>query len=145
VNKPSARAAKDANGNIGQQWELPLAGSNCKRVTTDKNGKTAWVWDVTFHTETFTMLSKQPRLLNLVVESAIEHVEKTNKVKLDRKFSRPKLRFKGTTENPDKPAVTVRSLVCIFTGAIRFEHLKPNTNPRCTPWFECCSCWCNTD
>ena len=59
------------------------------------------------HTETFTMLSKESRLLNLIVESAIEHIENTNKVQLDRQFSRPKLRFKGTPENPDKPAVTV--------------------------------------
>lgn len=110
VNRPSMRPSTDAQGCAGQHWELPLAGSNCKRITTDKKGKTAWVWDVTLHTEAFTALSKQPRLLNLIVESAMEHIENTNNVKLDRKFSRPKLRFKGTEENPDKPAVTVRCL-----------------------------------
>jgi hypothetical protein len=110
VAKSSVKPSRNAQGCAGQQWELPLAGSNCKRVTTDKKGNTAWVWDITLHTETFVMLAKQPRLLNLIVESAIEHVESTNKLQLDRKFSRPKLKFKGTAENPDKPAVTVRSL-----------------------------------
>lgn len=70
------------------------------------------------HTEAFTMLSKQPRLLNLIVESSIEHIENTNQVQLDRKFSRPKLRFKGTPENPEKPAVTVRALLATSTVAV---------------------------
>jgi PIH1 N-terminal domain len=66
------------------------------------------VWDVTMHPEAFLMVSKQPRLLNTMVESAMEHVERTNQVKLERKFSRPKMRFKSTPGNPEKPAVTVR-------------------------------------
>lgn len=116
VKRPSMKPARDANGTVGQQWQLPLAGSNTKRVTTDKKGNTAWVWDVTLSTETFALLTKEPRLRNLIVESAIEHIENTNQVKLERKYSCPKLRFKGTAENPDRPAVSVcdlSSLLCI--------------------------------
>lgn len=54
------------------------------------------------------MLQTHPDMLQAMVESAIEHIEKANEVKLDRRFSRPKLKFKGTPGHEQKPAVTVR-------------------------------------
>lgn len=118
----------DTKGARGQHLNLPLAGSSARREAQDKNGNKSWVYDVTMHPEAFQMLHKHSNMLQAMVESAIEHIEKANSVKLGRQFSRPKLKFKGTPGHEQKPAVTVR---------LRRPHRTLCNTSHCDQVLEC--------
>lgn len=115
VGKPELLEECNNNGSRGHRLSLPLAGSNSRREAHDKNGNRSWVYDITMHPDAFVMLHSNSNMLRPMVESAIDHIEKSSTVKLDRKFSRPKLKFKASPGYEKQPAVTVRYLSWLQT------------------------------
>lgn len=99
MGKPSSQP-KSANGIRGLQWQIPHSFSP-PREDYDKAKQTCMVYDVVFHPDTYTM-SRNPKFLKLVEDTAIEGIEKQFGVDVDKNnIRRPKLKYKG------KPVATI--------------------------------------
>ncbi|CAL8111471.1 unnamed protein product [Orchesella dallaii] len=83
------------NDEKGNMWSIPYAQSP-PREDVDKSGSFCIVYDVIFHAETLAMARKDTLLRDKLETTAIDSVEKSFKVTLDRNnVKRPKLRYKG--------------------------------------------------
>jgi PIH1 N-terminal domain len=111
---PTIKPSTSDKGKRGESVQLPLSGASRVREGTDKAGARCQVWDCTFHPEALTRARKNPRFRHVVVEAALDELEKVVKTKVIRAYKVPSLKFKATPELPDKPAVTVRRECCML-------------------------------
>ncbi|ODM98677.1 Protein kintoun [Orchesella cincta] len=83
------------NDEKGNMWSIPYAQSP-PREDVDKSGSFCIVYDVIFHPDTLAMARKESLLRDKLETTAIESVEKSFNVTLDRNnVKKPKLRYKG--------------------------------------------------
>ncbi|KAG8230702.1 hypothetical protein J437_LFUL015988, partial [Ladona fulva] len=95
VGKPGSTPCLNSEGAPGSNWRLPLIQAP-PREDLDKSGALCTVYDVLFHPETHALSAKDRRFRNFVEETALNAVEETYSVKLDRNsIKRPRLKFKG--------------------------------------------------
>ncbi|XP_070509498.1 protein kintoun isoform X2 [Chironomus tepperi] len=101
VDKPSSKPSTNENGERGLVWSLPHTLTPPRR-DADKKGSVCHVYDVVFHPDALHLAKRNDAFRHLVNDTAIDAVQQSFKVKLDRtnlKF--PKLSYKGMV----KPAV----------------------------------------
>ncbi|KAK9818052.1 hypothetical protein WJX72_006326 [[Myrmecia] bisecta] len=98
------RAEKAAeNAPRGMHWDIPLMMST-QRAGTDKRGKPCSVYDLVIHPDTLRMADANARFKDIVVESAMEKVERTASCKLVRAWRPCRIRYKATPGH-DQPHV----------------------------------------
>ncbi|XP_015513485.2 protein kintoun [Neodiprion lecontei] len=97
VGKPSSRPSCEG-GSRGLQWSIPHTLAP-PRDDLDKKSARCVVFDVVFHPDTLHLASKNSKFRETVNQTALDGVESSFKVKLDRnnlKF--PKMSFKGVSQ-----------------------------------------------
>jgi hypothetical protein len=114
VGEPKCRSAKQSDGASGHVWELPICSCAQAREGTDKKGDKCSVVDCTLHPRSITEAKANQRIHALLVDTCIEQAEGILKAKLSRSYTLPKLKFKATPEQPDRPCLTVR---CAYTAS----------------------------
>ncbi|EEB12373.1 conserved hypothetical protein [Pediculus humanus corporis] len=94
VGRPDyKRDIKD--NNRGLNWSIPLCQAP-GREDFDKKRNRCVVYDVIFHPDTIHLTEKNPKFKELVIDTALNAVEESFKVHLDRKNLKfPKLKYKG--------------------------------------------------
>ncbi|CAG9799675.1 unnamed protein product [Chironomus riparius] len=106
VEKPSSKPSTNENGQRGLVWSLPHTLTPPRR-DADKKGSMCHVYDVVFHPDALHLAKRNDAFRQLVNDTAIDAVQQSFKVNLDRtnlKF--PKLSYKGMV----KPAVIRKKL-----------------------------------
>lgn len=94
IGKPSSIPKVESNS-CGSQWSIPYSQAP-PREDLDKNKKRCIIYDVVFHPDTLVLGKKDNRLMNLINETALNAVEDSFKVTLDKKNLKfPKMQFKG--------------------------------------------------
>ncbi|XP_006786291.1 protein kintoun [Neolamprologus brichardi] len=98
VGKPSSKWVVSENGRRGQCWSLPHS-LHPGRQDTDPKGNKMMIYDVVFHPDTTRMASKNKSFLEMVDSIAIQGIQDTFKVTLDKKNTREmKTKYKGTPQ-----------------------------------------------
>jgi len=104
----ASRATDPSSGSSGTSWEIPLSLAKPK-AGKDNRGDPCDVYDFVVHPNTKEMAVRSARFKAMVVETAMEHVERNFGVKLDRSWKQPRMAYKGV-EGAEKPhAMAVRS------------------------------------
>ena len=102
------------------------------REDLDKAGKSCLVYDVCFHPNSYAKSSTDSRFKQLLVDSALDTVEKQGKIKLDRKTQRfPKMKYKGTAKasiirpvgSSMNPETDVVGEVCAEVKSVTQKHI----------------------
>ncbi|TRY61480.1 hypothetical protein TCAL_02164 [Tigriopus californicus] len=79
------------------RWSIPYSLSQGPRKDVDRGGRPCTVFDVIVHPDTLALAQGQPRMKQLVADTALEAVEKAHALKLEHHGVRyPKMKFKGT-------------------------------------------------
>ncbi|XP_055626860.1 protein kintoun [Toxorhynchites rutilus septentrionalis] len=95
VGKPASQSSINEKGQKGFKWSIPYAQSH-PRKNYDNRGAECIVYDVVFHSDTLHLASRNANFRNLVTGTAIDAVENSFKVSLNRENLRfPKLQYKG--------------------------------------------------
>ncbi|XP_058471270.1 protein kintoun isoform X2 [Solea solea] len=137
VGKPECKSGVSEDGRRGQHWTLPhslLPG----REDSDPKGNKVIIYDVVFHPDTLHIASKDKRFMDLVVSTAVNGIQDTLKVTLDKKNVRQlNAKYKGTpqpcvirkpisgykakeaSENPDPLAFPIQ------------DEIRPNATHNC--------------
>ncbi|KAG5677469.1 hypothetical protein PVAND_007227 [Polypedilum vanderplanki] len=95
VDKPSNKSSTSENGQRGLIWTVPHTLAPPRR-DVDKKGDLCHVFDVVFHPDTLHLASRNSAFRQLVNDTAINAVQQSFSVQLDRtniKF--PKIAYKG--------------------------------------------------
>jgi hypothetical protein len=108
VGEPTYRPAKQSDGTAGHVWELPICSCAQARDGTDNKANKCSVVDCTLHPCSLQEANSNERVHALLIETCIEQAEAILKAKLSRSYSLPKLKFKATPDQPDRPCLTVR-------------------------------------
>ena len=103
------------DGTKGEVWSVPISSCAHARKGTDARGAACLVVDCTVHPESVAQARARPRVHQMLVETCLEQAGRVAGVPLAKAASLPKLRFKATPEQPEKPALTVRSRTCRTT------------------------------
>uniref|UniRef100_UPI00358F6078 protein kintoun n=1 Tax=Myxine glutinosa TaxID=7769 RepID=UPI00358F6078 len=94
VNRPTYKREQGSDGSWGMRYQFPNALVPPKE-DKDNAGRRCVVYDVVFHSETLALV-KNPRVHQLLVKTALDMVEKTFSVTLDRhNLRRLKMPYKG--------------------------------------------------
>lgn len=97
VDRPSSHPTTEG-GQRGLLWSIPYTLAP-PRDDLDKKNARCVVFDVVFHPDTLHLASKNPNFRETVNETALDGVEKSFGVKLDRNNVRfPRLGFKGISQ-----------------------------------------------
>ncbi|XP_062378258.1 protein kintoun [Sardina pilchardus] len=89
------QAVVDEDGRRGLNWSLPYS-LTPGRLDVDSNGNKHMIYDVVFHPDTLHMASKNDRFMDLVDSTAMDGIQNSFKVKLDRKNTKVlKKKYKG--------------------------------------------------
>ena len=88
------------------------------RQGTDKQGRRCRVADCTVHPDTVRLAQSNKRMMQLLIDIALEQAGSAMKCKLSREYKLPNMKFKSTPDCPDKPFVSVRPItrICVHTG-----------------------------
>ncbi|OXU22598.1 hypothetical protein TSAR_009727 [Trichomalopsis sarcophagae] len=102
VGKPSSTKCRDdstSNGPAaGLSWSIPYILAP-PRDDLDKSRQRCRVFDVVFHPDTLYLAERNSRFRQIVNDTALDGVENSFKVKLDRKNLKfPKMSFKGVSQ-----------------------------------------------
>ncbi|XP_071963383.1 uncharacterized protein [Antedon mediterranea] len=91
------RTNSDGVKTKGNQWSMPHSMSE-GRDDVDKSGGVCRVYDVVFHPDTFAAAEKEPRLKQMMIDTAVNGIENKFNVKFDKPNIKEfkKLKFKGT-------------------------------------------------
>uniref|UniRef100_A0AAX7USV6 Protein kintoun n=1 Tax=Astatotilapia calliptera TaxID=8154 RepID=A0AAX7USV6_ASTCA len=117
VGKPSSKWVVSENGRRGQCWSLPHS-LHPGRQDTDPKGNKMMIYDVVFHPDTTRMASKNKSFLEMVDSIAIQGIQGTFKVTLDKKNMREmKTKYKGTPQP------------CVIRKAIPGFKAKESSDP----------------
>jgi len=102
IMKPNFEAAVQ-DSKHGSMWSIPYTQSPA-RDDLDKAGKKCVVYDVIFNPEALFLAKRNPLLLEKLEQTAMDAVESSFKVKLDRvNVRKPKLSYKGL-----KTSITIK-------------------------------------
>ncbi|KAL3968892.1 GMP reductase [Sarotherodon galilaeus] len=117
VGKPSSNWVASEDGRRGQCWSLPHS-LHPGRQDTDPKGNKMMIYDVVFHPDTTRMASKNKSFLEMVDGIAIQGIQDTFKVTLDKKNIREmKTKYKGTPQP------------CVIRKAIPGFKAKESSDP----------------
>ncbi|XP_052861674.1 protein kintoun [Anopheles cruzii] len=95
VKKPMSTSGTNDDGQKGLRWSIPYAQSQPRKDYDNKNVECV-VYDVMFHPDSLHLASKNDGFRKLLTDTALDAVESSFKVKLDRANLRfPKLQYKG--------------------------------------------------
>lgn len=95
IDKPSCEAARNRDGKPGQNWRLPFS-LTPGRTDRDASGNSCVIYDVVFHPDTLYMAAKNARFLKLIHRTALDGIEDSFHIKLDKdKIKQLKMRYKG--------------------------------------------------
>lgn len=98
VSKPECKCGVSEDGNRGQYWTLPHS-LHPGRENKDTKGKKMIIYDVVFHPDTLHIAKKDKRFMDMVENTAIEGIQKTFKVTLDKNNVRElSTKYKGTPQ-----------------------------------------------
>ncbi|XP_029134466.2 protein kintoun [Labrus bergylta] len=99
VGKPECKVGTSPGGRRGQCWSLPHS-LHPGRENTDAEEKKIMTYDVVFHPDTLHIASKNKRFMDMVESTAIEGIQNTFKVTLDKNNVREmtKIKYKGTPQ-----------------------------------------------
>ncbi|XP_049546248.1 protein kintoun [Anopheles darlingi] len=96
VKKPSSAGGTNDEGQKGLRWSIPYAQSQPRKDYDNRNAECV-VYDVMFHPDALHLASKNDGFRKLLNSTALDAVEGSFGVKLDRANLRfPKLQYKGT-------------------------------------------------
>lgn len=96
ISKPDFKSAVSKDGRRGQCWSLPHS-LFPGRPYRDSKGNKCVIYDVVFHPDTLHMAAKNKNFNDMVNSAAIDGIQKTFKVILDRKnVKEVKTKYKGT-------------------------------------------------
>lgn len=117
VGKPSSKWVVSEDGRRGQCWSMPHS-LHPGRQDTDPKGNKMMIYDVVFHPDTTRMASKNKSFLEMVDSIAIQGIQDTFKVTLDKKNMREmKTKYKGTPQP------------CVIRKAIPGFKAKESSDP----------------
>ncbi|GBG79087.1 hypothetical protein CBR_g28803 [Chara braunii] len=102
VEKAKAEPRQDGSGT---EWSIPYSLGH-PTTEKDKGGKECEVHDFVVNPETLRLVSRSAKYKTFVIDTAIESVEKQRGKKLDRSFTLPRLKYKGSKGGPTVQAVT---------------------------------------
>ncbi|XP_046397579.1 protein kintoun isoform X2 [Ischnura elegans] len=95
VGKPTIKPSRDSKGSSGISWSIPLIQAP-PREDLDKARVICTVYDVLFHPDTHAIAAKDKKFCAILEDTAMNAVEETFSVKLDRNsVKRPRMKFKG--------------------------------------------------
>ncbi|XP_030641233.1 protein kintoun [Chanos chanos] len=95
IGKPVCKAGKGEDGKVGQHWSLPYS-LTPGRPDRDVKGNKCMIYDVVFHPDTLYIAGKDARFLQLVNDTAIQAVQDSFKLKLDKNNTKVlKTKYKG--------------------------------------------------
>ncbi|XP_048582734.1 protein kintoun-like isoform X2 [Nematostella vectensis] len=98
IEKATFRMAEKGDGTErkkGQQWSIPYSLAQ-PRDDFDRAGKKCVTFDVVFHPDTYKKCTKMPQFKKMVIETALEGIERQLNIKLNKKNLKfPKMKFKG--------------------------------------------------
>ncbi|XP_041669153.1 protein kintoun-like [Cheilinus undulatus] len=98
VSKPECKLGMAEAGRRGQYWSLPHS-LHPGRENTDGKGRRFMIYDVVFHPDTLHIASKNSRFMDMVDSTAIEGIQNTFKVTLDKNNVRElNTKYKGTPQ-----------------------------------------------
>ncbi|XP_074548915.1 protein kintoun [Halichoeres trimaculatus] len=98
VSKPEFQWGVSEDGHRGQCWSLPHS-LHPGKENTDTKGKKVIIYDVVFHPDTLHIARKDKRFMDMVESTAIEGIQKTFKVTLDKNNVRElSTKYKGTPQ-----------------------------------------------
>ncbi|XP_034419078.1 protein kintoun [Cyclopterus lumpus] len=98
VGKPACKCGVSEDGRRGQSWSLPHS-LPPGRQDTDPKGNKIHIHDVIFHPDTVHMASKNKRFMDLVDSTAIQGIQNTFKVTLDKNNVREmSTKYKGAPQ-----------------------------------------------
>ncbi|XP_058832336.1 protein kintoun [Topomyia yanbarensis] len=98
IEKPVSQCSTNEKGQKGLKWSIPYAQSHPRKDYDNKRNECV-VYDVVFHYDTLYLTKTNAVFRKLVTDTAIDAVEKSFNVTLDRvnlKF--PKLQYKGVAK-----------------------------------------------
>ncbi|XP_039525368.1 protein kintoun isoform X2 [Pimephales promelas] len=106
IGKPSCEAARDRDGEPGQNWRLPFS-LTPGRADRDAAGNGCEVYDIVFHPDALHMAAKNARFMKLIHSTAIGGIEDSFHIKMDREqVKQLKMKYKGVAH----PAVIRRPI-----------------------------------
>lgn len=111
-------AATKPDGTKGQQWSIPLSLGQ-QRAGEDGKGRECWVYDFAVHPDAIRMAHSNKGFERIVVDSALENIERMAKTPVAREYKRLTMKFKRTP-GQDKPGVQVccsRAAECVLMCA----------------------------
>ncbi|ROL51278.1 Protein kintoun [Anabarilius grahami] len=95
IDQPSCEAARNRDGKPGQNWRLPFS-LTPGRTDRDSGGNSCVIYDVVFHPDALYMAAKSARFLKLIHRTALDAIEDSFHIKLDKdKIKQLKMRYKG--------------------------------------------------
>jgi hypothetical protein len=98
--------AKDKMGKTGMQWKVPyIMPPNCRYDVDAKTQERVTIFDVVFGPETIKRAVKEEPFQNLVVEVALDGVQKNGKLELTKEF---KVLKNVTVKSGPIPALSIR-------------------------------------
>jgi hypothetical protein len=98
--------AKDKSGKSGMQWKVPyIMPPNCRYDVDAKTQERVTIFDVVFGPETIKRAAKEEPFQNLVVEVALDGVQKNGKLELTKEF---KVLKNVTVKSGPIPALSIR-------------------------------------
>uniref|UniRef100_UPI0037E70869 protein kintoun-like n=1 Tax=Semicossyphus pulcher TaxID=241346 RepID=UPI0037E70869 len=98
VGKPECKAGTSETGRRGQCWSLPYSLHPGKQ-NKDAKGNKIMIYDVVFHPDTLHIASKNKRFMDMVDSTAIEGIQNTFEVTLDKNNVREmSTKYKGTPQ-----------------------------------------------
>ena len=107
VNVCHSDKCEDAKGSKvagGMQWQVPHTLGGCHEET-DKSGATCDAYDFVVSTHTFELCQRDDRIKNMVVETAIEAVNRAHDRKCPLRYTLPRKTFMGPKSGPGVQAI----------------------------------------
>ena len=107
VNVCHSDKCEDAKGSKvagGMQWQVPHTLGGCHEET-DKSGATCDAYDFVVSTHTFELCQRDERIKNMVVETAIEAVNRAHDRKCPLRYTLPRKTFMGPKTGPGVQAI----------------------------------------
>ncbi|XP_034051458.1 protein kintoun [Thalassophryne amazonica] len=94
VDKPECKREVSENGQRGQQWSLPHTLHPGREDRAPKGSKFV-VYDVVFHPDTLHIARKNKRFMDIVINTAIQGIQDTFNVILDKNLKEMSIPYKG--------------------------------------------------
>mmetsp|Transcript_19984 Transcript_19984/g.43576 ORF Transcript_19984/g.43576 Transcript_19984/m.43576 type:complete len:633 (+) Transcript_19984:162-2060(+) len=135
VEKMRSKVGTGPDGRKGTHFEIPLSLGTMKKGK-DKEGRPCSVWDFVVHPETVEAAAKNPVLMGMLADTAMEKVEQVDQgARLHRKYKMPKMKYTGTEEHPKPHVLGIRTGDGKAGESVngRIKPLGPDAQPAAQP------------